>query len=788
MNENKLNNKLGNHPPEEDFDIPATETMSAWSRSTDTTAQSEISQADILVVEESEQASELLRRTLVGAGYTVSIAHNGEQGLQAARMSRPALIMSDINMPMMNGYQLCRAIKNDETLWSVPLILLTVLSEPEDIIEAINSGADAYIVKPFFEANLLERIRALLDTPIERPQQQERRGEVVAYGGKHYVISAGGKQVLNLMLSLYENMLNMSRELVAIQTEPNLVNENLDGQIRERTTALQISESRFRNLVETANDWIWEVDEQAVFTYTSPRVQEVLGYLPEEVIGKPLFDLMPAEEAQRVAKLFGDNLSLRKPLVNLENVNLHKDGHRVVLETSGVPIIGQDGKLHGYRGIDRDITRRKQAEEALYGIEKKYRKLFESSRDALMVLKPPSWRFTDANQATLDMFGATSIAEFTALGPWNVSSEQQPDGRLSVDAAPEMIATALSRGSHAFEWTHRRLKGKPFAAEVLLTRMEEEGQQYLQATVRDITERKRVELALAESENQIKAIFNAVQDGILVADAQTKRFRMANAAICGMLGYSLDELLNLGVEGIHPAADLPEAIRQFEALLNGETGLVLLPVQRADGVIFPAEITSSVVTLGDRRYLIGVFRDIADRKRAERAEEQACRDSLTELYNHHAFYDLLKDEIYRTQHTAGSVSLLMLDIDFFKHINDSHGHQAGDNILKSTSELLLKQARNVDRVCRYGGDEIAIILPDTQVATARTIATRLCAAVESHSFDISDGKRINITVSIGVAAYPQQGVSLETLVKEADLALYAAKQDGRNCVCCSEVV
>jgi diguanylate cyclase (GGDEF)-like protein/PAS domain S-box-containing protein len=488
-----------------------------------------------------------------------------------------------------------------------------------------------------------------------------------------------------------------------------------------------------------------------------------------------------------VAKLFGDNLSARKPLVNLENVNLHKEGHRVVLETSGVPIIGQDGKLHGYRGIDRDITRRKQAEEALYGIEKKYRKLFESSRDALMVLKPPSWRFTDANQATLEMFGAASIAEFTSLGPWDVSAEQQPDGRLSVEAAPEIIATALSQGSHAFEWTHQRLKGKPFAAEVLLTRMEEDGQQYLQATVRDITERKRVEAALAESENQIKAIFNAVQDGILVADTQTKRFRMANAAICRMLGYSPDELLNLGVEGIHPAADLPEVIRQFEALLNGETGIALVPVQRADGLIFPTEITASPVTLGDRRYLIGVFRDIADRRRAERAEEQASRDSLTDLYNHHAFYDLLKDEMYRTQRNAGSVSLLMLDIDFFKRINDSHGHQAGDNILKGTSKLLLKQARNVDRVCRYGGDEITVILPDTEVSTAMNIAARLRAAVESHSFDIGDGKGINISVSIGVAAYPQQGDSLETLVKAADLALYAAKQGGRNRVCRSEV-
>jgi PAS domain S-box-containing protein len=129
--------------------------------------------------------------------------------------------------------------------------------------------------------------------------------------------------------------------------------------------ALRQSEARFRNLVETMSDWIWEVDAHGVYTYASPKIQDILGYLPEEVIGKTPFDLMTAAEAQRVADLFGASVSARKALVNIENVNLHKDGHRVVLETSGVPIVGQEGELCGYCGIDRDITERKKSEEAL---------------------------------------------------------------------------------------------------------------------------------------------------------------------------------------------------------------------------------------------------------------------------------------------------------------------------------------------------------------------------------------------------------------------------------------
>ena len=332
-------------------------------------------QAGILIVEDSPVEAELLRRILARAGYAVSIAQNGEEGLQAARAHRPALVLSDINMPVMNGFGLCRAIKYDDELWNIPLILLTVLSEPEDIIEAINSGADAYIIKPYAEVNLLDRIRFLLDTPIERRRTEERRTEVVGYGGKRFAIATDGQQILNLLLSLYENTLHQNQELVVIQAQLNLLNESLDRLVRERTAALQESEARFRNLVETTSDWIWEIDENAVYVYTNPRIHNLLGYLPEEVIGKTPFDLMPAEEAQRVAKLFGAGSMAHEALVNLVNINLHQDGHRVVLETSAIPIIDQDGNFRGYRGIDRDISERMQAEEALARVNRALRTL-----------------------------------------------------------------------------------------------------------------------------------------------------------------------------------------------------------------------------------------------------------------------------------------------------------------------------------------------------------------------------------------------------------------------------
>lgn len=177
--------------------------------------------------------------------------------------------------------------------------------------------------------------------------------------------------------------------------------------------------------------------------------------------------------------------------------------------------------------------------------------------------------------------------------------------------------------------------------------------------------------------------------------------------------------------------------------------------------------------------LVGwVGRRIEDNQ--QRLEQLATVDELTGLYNQRMYYSILNTEIARAQRHGRSVSVLMLDIDYFKRINDHYGHVVGDRVLERLGLLLRDSVRSENSVCRYGGEEFAIIVPEFGAQPATEIAERLREIVEQTAFGSGRDQEIKITVSIGVAAFPEMASSAEELTTAADIALYAAKEDGRN--------
>jgi PAS domain S-box-containing protein len=192
----------------------------------------------------------------------------------------------------------------------------------------------------------------------------------------------------------------------------------------------------------------------------------------------------------------------------------------------------KDGEGHtvGAMSSARDITEQRQADEKLRISEERYRVLFEGSRDAIMTIEPPTWRFTSGNPTAVKMFGAETEEEFTTLRPADLSPERQPDGRSSADKAREMIETAVREGSRFFEWTHRRITGEVFPANVLLAKMESEGKVIIQATVRNITERKQME-QVRERFLQRQERLNRLQETLLAPSGLTQKLKMITDAV-----------------------------------------------------------------------------------------------------------------------------------------------------------------------------------------------------------------------------------------------------------------
>ncbi|GEM_PF-610539 len=255
---------------------------------------------------------------------------------------------------------------------------------------------------------------------------------------------------------------------------------------------------------DAANDAIWLLDKEQRVTRSNKTAERFFQRPCREFVGKHCWEIVhgttdpiPECPIQRVRK------SLRRESMELQV------GERW-FEVTCDPILDTAGQYAGAVHIISDITERKQVEEARRESEEKYRGLFERTRDAIMTLAPPSWRFTSGNPATVKMFGAKNEEDFISHAPWELSPERQPDGRASAEKAKEMIATAVREGSHFFKWTHRQIGGVEFPTDVLLTRVEHGGNVMLHATVRDITERKQAEEKIKIQLDELQRWHNAM--------------------------------------------------------------------------------------------------------------------------------------------------------------------------------------------------------------------------------------------------------------------------------------
>ena len=256
-------------------------------------------------------------------------------------------------------------------------------------------------------------------------------------------------------------------------------------------------------------------------------------------------------------------------------------------------------------------------------------------------------------------------------------------------------------------------------------------------------------------------------------------------------------LLTLGVLDGMPLHLTQETMQNYTLdpiiqLLKSDE-LVVVPLKAKDkvnGIILADNfITREPITKDDVRMLIMLANQaglaIENSQLYEKTVTRAHSDSLTELWNHGYFQYLLQAELEKAKLTQAPLSLIMIDIDNFKIFNDSLGHQSGDKILKALATLIKNQSRKMDYVCRYGGEEFTIILPQTEKKEAFLIAERIRSDIEKHPFlNAETPPNKKFTASMGLSSFPEDGFSPTELISHSDKALYAAKQKGKNNTCC----
>ena len=291
------------------------------------------------------------------------------------------------------------------------------------------------------------------------------------------------------------------RELDILRTRISKLEADHAG-TRESQRALKQIEQRYQSLVNNVNIGIYRNTggPHGVFLEANPAIAEMFGY-----------DSVDEFKTVHVSDLYLDPTDRQKFVDAILEKGFVTEKEIQLKQKNGTPIWGavtakihydKNGNIQWIDGVIEDITERKQTEEKLRESEERFRQLFESSRDALMTLAPPSWKYTSGNPAAIQLFGARDEDEFTSLSPWNISPEKQPNGCASKEKALEMITTAMKNGSHFFEWTHKQINGDSFPATVLLTRMETAGETFLHATVRNITEQKKAEAELHRIQRQ----------------------------------------------------------------------------------------------------------------------------------------------------------------------------------------------------------------------------------------------------------------------------------------------
>ncbi|MGE5173449.1 MAG: diguanylate cyclase [Betaproteobacteria bacterium] len=386
------------------------------------------------------------------------------------------------------------------------------------------------------------------------------------------------------------------------------------------------------------------------------------------------------------------------------------------------------------------------------------------------------------NQAYASINGYADPAELIGKTYTNTYDEKELE-RMDQVCFPALLKNGRWRG----ELVAKRKNGSTYFQEASVTLLEDGGRVCI---IRDITWRKRSEERLRRSERSLNMIFNSIRDPFCIFDNEYRVIR-ANEAYGALKSKRVDDLIGRKCnEVLEDGNTVCEACVVDKSFHSKDPCAMEKQITLRDGSSMWVEIYTYPILdeEGNVTHVIEYTRNITERKKSEgekwrlieRLEYLSRTDSLTGLTNRRALTDSLTYEVDRAKRYNSELSLILCDIDNFKAINDSYGHDAGDRALQAVSATLKTLLRKADIAGRYGGDEFMLILPETSIEGAQSLADKLLTVVRDADLLFHDGKPIRLSLSIGVAGLKAGDENIDSLIKRVDDAMYISKQHGRN--------
>jgi diguanylate cyclase (GGDEF)-like protein/PAS domain S-box-containing protein len=542
--------------------------------------------------------------------------------------------------------------------------------------------------------------------------------------------------------------------------------------------ALRESEERFRLLFENAKDAIFHADPRTgLITGCNRAAETLLERGRAQIIGQPQAALHPPQKAQHYAEMFKRHIE-EEGFAEDEAEVITKSGRtRSVLITASLASVRGEPII---QGVFRDITERKQAEEALRESEERYRDLFESATD-LVQSAAPDGSLVYVNRAWREALGYEE-SEIAGLSLFDII---HPDSAAHCMKMFERVM-AGEKLDHV-EAIFVAKDGRSISVEGNVNWRFEDGKPVATRGIfRDITERKRMEEELRESEERFRSLSASAPIGVFLLDLRGDCV-YANPRLQSISGLTLEESLGYGWSKVIHPDDRAAALEAAEkAAHDGRDFSHELRIVTPEGELRWIHVHTSPMfsAQGKQTGRVGTIEDITDSKQAQEERERlhaelevrAITDGLTGLYNHAHFFQRLAEEIDRSKRYGRGFAILMMDVDNFKQLNDTRGHQVGDVALCLVADCVRTGVRRSDIAFRYGGDEFAAILLHADSSRAQAIAKRINRCVTRRLEQANDTAAAWLGLSAGIASFPDDATTADDLVKIADTALYDAKR------------